>query len=510
MMRNTGIVIAGVILSVFAVSGNCETVVRDYALVLENGRVIDPESGLDAVRSVAISEGRIAAISTSRLAGETVVDATGLVVAPGFVDLRAHGQDNEANRLQARDGVTTALDLEIGRYPVAPYYDARAGQALLNYGVAVSHHDIRRSIWPVEEPGESWAYKEASAEQIETIIGRFREGLDAGGIGAGLALEYTPGVGYDEVYRIFEAMAASHAPVTVHVRRARGKRVAPHANVNSIQEVIANTAATGAALHIVHITPSGLADTPLVLDMIQKARAAGVDVSTEAYPYTAGSTSLKSAAFDEGWQQRLGMTYGDLQWTATGERLTEETFERYRAQEDVEGGARVVAHFIPREAMLHAVGHPLTHIASDGSSWETGGEHPRGAGTFSRVLGRHVREMRQLDLMTAISKMTLMPAERVAPYAPAMKNKGRLRVGADADITIFDPSRIIDRATYEEPMQYSEGIVHVLVDGTFVVRDEQSVEGVFPGKPIRRVDAPARKTADAAAAAPVSTAKITE
>jgi dihydroorotase len=469
-----------------AVAGLGETAAQDHALVLDNGRVMDPESGLDASRHVAISNGKIAAISASKLTGRTVIDVTGLIVAPGFIDLHAHGQDNEANRFQARDGVTTALDLEIGRFPVTPYYAARAGQAVLNYGVAVSHHDIRRSIWPVEEWGESWAYAEASEAQIETVLSRFRQGLAEGGIGAGLALEYTPGVGYDEVYRIFASMAASDAPVTVHVRRARGNRVAPHANVNSIQEVVANAAATGAALHIVHITPSGLGDTPLVLDLIATARAAGVDVSTEVYPYTAGSTSLKSAAFDEGWQERLGMTYEDLQWTATGERLTEKTFARYRAQDKVEGGARVVAHFIPEQAMLYAVAHPLTHIASDGSSWETGGEHPRGAGTFSRVLGRHVREMQQLDLMTAISKMTLMPAERIAPYAPAMKNKGRLRVGADADITVFDPARIIDRATYEEPMQYSEGVVHVLVDGKFVVRDEQFVKDIFPGKPILR------------------------
>ena len=462
-----------------------QTVAVKYSLVLEKGRVMDPATGLDAIRNIGIDAGKISAISEDALAGREVVDATGLVIAPGFIDLHAHGQNNKANRYQARDGVTTALDLEGGRFPVAEYYAERSGNALLNYGVAISHHGVRRSMWPDGEGEKSWAYIEASAQDIDRILENFRQGLAEGGIGAGFGLEYTPGVGYDEVYKIFRFMAANDAPVTVHVRRARGNRVAPHANVVAIQEVLANAAATGAALHIVHITPSGLGDTPTVLEMISGARDAGVDVSTEVYPYTAGSTSLLSAAFDDGWQQRLGMSYKDLVWVATGERMTREMFDRYRSQAVTTGTSGVIAHFIPEEAMLYAVAHPLTHIASDGPTWVTGREHPRGAGTYARVLGRHVRERQDLDLMTAISKMTWMPAERLAPFVPAMRNKGRIKPGADADITVFDPERVIDRATYETPMQFSEGIVHVLVGGEFVVRSEELVEGVFPGAPIR-------------------------
>lgn len=459
--------------------------VENFELVLANGRVMDPESGLDAVRNVAVQSGKIVAISETELNSRETLDVTGLVVVPGFIDFHAHGQDNTANRYQARDGVTTALDLEAGKYPVADYYDERAGKAVLNYGVSVSHHHIRRSIWPEEELGDTWAYAEAFAEDIAQILDRFKQGLSEGGIGAGLGLEYTPGVGYDEVYRIFRFMKANNAPVTVHVRRARGTKVAPHSNVAAIQEVLANAAGTGAALHIVHITPSGLGDTPTVLEMIAGARKAGVDVSTEVYPYTAGSTSILSAAFDGGWQERLDMSYDNLVWVATGERLTKETFDKYRSQETPTGSVGVIAHFIPEEAMLHALAHPLTHIASDGPAWVSGREHPRGAGTYARVLGRHVRERQDLDLMTAIRKMSFMPAERLKAFVPAMKMKGRIKPGADADITIFDPARVIDRATYEKPMQYSEGIVHVLVGGEFVVKDEQSVEDVFPGKPIR-------------------------
>jgi len=411
--------------------------VENYDLVLANGRVMDPESGLDAVRNVAVQRGKIAAISETVLHGRQILDVTGLIVAPGFIDFHAHGQDNTANRYQARDGVTTALDLEAGKFPVVDYYHQRDGKAVLNYGVSVSHHDIRRSIWPEEEQSDTWAYAEASAEDIAQILGKFKQGLAEGGIGAGLGLEYTPGVGYDEVYRIFGFMAANDAPVTVHVRRARGTKVAPHSNIAAIQEVLANAAGTGAALHIVHITPSALGDTPTVLEMIAGAREAGVDVSTEVYPYT-------------------------VVWVATGERLTKETFDTYRSQETPTESVGVIAHFIPEEAMFYAIAHPLTHIASDGPTWVTGGEHPRGAGTYARIFGRHVRERKDLDLMTAIRKMTFMPAERLQAFVPAMKLKGRIK------------------------MQYSEGIVHVLVGGEFVVKNEQSVEEVFPGKPIRR------------------------
>ena len=215
--------------------------------------------------------------------------------------------------------------------------------------------------------------------------------------------------------------------------------------------------------------------------MIEGAQARGVDVTTEVYPYTAASTDIRAAIFDPGWRERFGSDYGDIEWDATGERLTEETFNERR-----QTGGRIIAHIIPQEMFEFALAHPIVMVASDGVPFVDGNGHPRGAGTFARVLGRYARDEGLLTLMDAIRKMTLMPAQRLEAYVPQMAAKGRLRVGADADVTIFDPETVIDNATFKAPTQPSSGIAHVIVGGTFVVRDAELVDAVFPGQAIRR------------------------
>ncbi|HUO27608.1 MAG TPA: amidohydrolase family protein, partial [Bryobacteraceae bacterium] len=237
-------------------------------------------------------------------------------------------------------------------------------------------------------------------------------------------------------------------------------------------------ALTGTPLHVCHITSNGLRETPRLLEMIAEARARGLDVTTELYPYTAAMSAIESALFDPGWQQMLGIGYQDLQWTATGERLTAETFGRYRRT-----GGGVIMHMIPESALDAAMASPFAMIASDGGL-RNGKGHPRSAGTFARVLGRYVRERGALGMMEAIRKMSLMPAERLQDRVPAMRNKGRIRVGADADLTIFDPATVADAATYEDPARYSVGIRDVLVNGVAVVRDGKLQE-VAPGRAVR-------------------------
>jgi N-acyl-D-aspartate/D-glutamate deacylase len=460
-----------------------------YDTVIVNGRVMDPETSLDAVRTVGIIGGKIAAISEGPLTGKSTIDAKGLVVAPGFIDLHEHGTQPRNYEFQAHDGVTTSLELEAGTNEVAKWYAQREGKSLINYGVSVGHIPVRAQVvggatgdlsssvtLPLDI--QTALHRPATAAEIDEMKALIDKGMQQGALAEGMGINYTPGASHSEIVEMFRVAAKYGASVHVHLRYAGG--LEPTTGLAALEEVIAASAATGAPVHVVHVTSMGLKDTPQLIAMIEGAQRRGLDVTTECYPYTAGSTSLQSAIFDPGWQEAQGISYHDLQWAATGERLTAETFERYRKQ-----GGVVVIHSIPDEAARVAVANPMVMIASDGMLITGPKVHPRGQGTFSRVLGHYVREEKALDLMTALRKMTLMPAQRLEKRAPAFHDKGRIHVGADADITIFDPVRVIDKATYEEPLQYSEGIEFVLVHGVPVVTAGKLVEGVFPGQAAR-------------------------
>ena len=452
-----------------------------YDVVIANGRVMDPESGLDAVRNVGISGGKIRAISSNPLQGKTTLDAKGFVVAPGFIDMHEHGQEPRNYQFQAHDGVTTSLELEAGTADVAGWYADREGRSLINFGVSIGHIPVRMKV--MHDPGTflptgDAAHREATPEELTEIGADMDRGFREGALAEGMGVNYTAAATHREIVEMFRIAARYHASVHVHLRYAGLKE--PTTGLAALEEVLAAAAATGAPLHVVHITSMGLKFTPELISMVEGAQQHGLDVTTECYPYTAGSTALESAIFDPGWQESMGITYKDVQWAETGERLTAETFEKYRK----EGGIAII-HSIPEAATRAAVANPMVMIASDGMPITGSKVHPRGQGTFSRVLGHYVREEKALDLMTALRKMTLMPAQRLQKRAPVFKNKGRIRVGADADITVFDPERIIDKATYEEPLQYSEGLQFVLVNGVAVLKDGRLVEGVFPGRAAR-------------------------
>jgi hypothetical protein len=276
----------------------------------------------------------------------------------------------------------------------------------------------------------------------------------------------------EDIYDLFTLAGERKTPVYVHMRNPGP--IEPGV-VDSMQEMLGNAAATGAPVHIVHIPSMAFRQTPLALDMVDGAKKRGLDVTTECYPYTAGMTEIQSAIFDAGWQERLTISYGDLQWPLTGERLTEATFKKYR-----EVGGWVVLHHMPENVVKMAVTHPGVIIASDGII-TNGKGHPRAAGTYSRVLARYVREQKALSLMEGLRKMTLLPAQRLN-----LPNIGRIKVGANADITVFDPAHIEDRATYDNPAQYAEGIPYVLVNGVPVVKAGQLQSGIFPGIGLRR------------------------
>ena len=474
-------VIATMILAVTLPSAAIAQRSTEFDIVLANGRVMDPESNLDAVRFVGIRDGKIAAISTRPLRGRTTIDIKGLVVAPGFIDLHSHGQDDENYRYKARDGVTTALEMEVGVSPVDAWYAKREGKSLINFGATVGHIPAKMSVMKDTGPflpRDNALNRRATPDEVRQVSDLIKQGLDQGALGIGFGINYVPTTTRDEVFDLFALAAERGVANYVHVRHAGS--VEPGSAIGALQEVLADAASTGASLHVVHVTSMCLRQTAICINMIEGAARRGVDVTTEAYPYTATQTRLDSAIYDEGWQEKFGITFKDLQWVATGERLTAETFARYRKE-----GGYVIGHAIPEDISRLAAGNPRVMVASDGLIENRQG-HPRGAGSFARVLGLYVREQKALSLMDAIRKMTLLPAQRLEKAAPAMRLKGRVKVGADADLAIFDPATVIDRATFEQPALYSEGIRHVLVGGVFVVRDEKLIEDAKPGKALRR------------------------
>jgi N-acyl-D-aspartate/D-glutamate deacylase len=463
-------------------------VAQQYDLVLEGGRVMDPETGLDAVRNVGIRDGKIVRVSSEALSGRRVVHASGLVVAPGFIDLHQHGQDLESQRVKALDGVTTALEMEIGVPDVTQFLKTKEGHSLIHYGTSASHVAARAQVFGAPLPaGPTTTHagipeilprsgpatdQPATPDQIEGMRERLRAELDAGGLAVGMGIQYTPGATRLEVIDMFRVAAERRLPVYTHVRSAG--RVEPGSAIESISEVIGAAAITGASLHIVHINSSCLHDSLECLSMVEGARARGLDVTTEAYPYIAGMTAINSALFNPGWREKLGIGYGDLVLPDTSEHLTKERFDELHNSSTTRW---VLIFANTQEVVDKVIPHPLVMIASDGAEG-----HPRNAGTYSRVLAQYVREKGTLTLMNALRKMTLMPAERLERSTPAARQKGRLQEGADADIVVLDAATISDRSTFQKPMEPSVGVRYLVVGGALVVDEGKIVPDVFPGR----------------------------
>ena len=461
---------------------------QQYDLVLEGGRVMDPETNLDAVRNVGIRDGKIIRISAEPLTGRRVVHAAGLVVAPGFIDLHQHGQEPASQRVKAFDGVTTALEMEIGAPDVTQFLKTKEGKSLIHYGTTASHAAARALIFgaplnavvmdpragiPEILPKSGPATNQpATPEQIERIQRRLRDELNAGALGIGMGIQYTPGATRLEIIDMFRVAAERRLPVYTHMRSFG--RMEPGSAVESVEEVIGAAAITGAPLHIVHINSTCLLDSLECLSLVEGARARGLDVTTEAYPYIAGMTAINSALFNPGWREKLGIDYSNLVLPDTGEHLTKERFEELHNSSEQQS---VLVFANTQETVDAIIPNPLIMIASDGAVG-----HPRNAGTYSRVLAQYVREKKTLTLMDALRKMTLMPAQVLERSTPDAHHKGRLQEGADADIVVFDPQTIADRSTFAKPMEESVGVHYLLVGGTILINHSKLVENVFPGR----------------------------
>ncbi len=336
---------------------------------------------------------------------------------------------------------------------------------------------------PAEEAARmdqgNYAYQQLSPQEIDQLGQLMEKELDQGALGLGFGITYTPGASRIEILRLFQLAKRRGVAVYAHLRGENSG-----GTLGAFQEAIALAAATGVSVHIVHLNSSADEDARVVLEMIRGAVIRGLDITTESYPYTAGSTLIESALFDS-WEGLTDQEYGLLQWAATGERLDTAKFNQYRKE-----GGWVIIHGRSEDTNEWIVAQPDVMVASDGIPFLHGPAHPRGAGSFARVLGHYSRDRQALSLMEALSKMTIQPARRLEAAAPAMKRKGRVQEGADADLTIFDPTRIRDRSTYTQGDIPSEGVMHVLVGGIAVVRDGQVMDDVFPGQALTGTPSP--------------------
>jgi dihydroorotase len=460
-----------------------------FDLVIAGGRVVDPESGLDGIRHIGIRGDRIGAISTTALTGRESIDATGLVVSPGFIDIHRHAIGNMSYQYAARDGVTSAFELEIGTPDVDAWYRMLGPSRLINFGVSAGHIGARMQVLGDKSfllptgPGRG----AATPDQVTEIIKIVEQGLADGGLAVGIGTAYTPGASDVELTAVVEAASRYGAFVFAHLG----------GGVSRLKTAIAVTNKFRTPLHVAHVNSTAGGDIRVWLDVIAEARKQGSDVTTELYPYTAGATMIQSAIYD-GWETWDAERFATLQWAATGERLTRESFAKYRAQ-----GGSVISHSNTEENLRISIADPGPMFASDGGrDLDDRPTHPRASGTFARILGEYVRERKLLTLPDALRRMTVEPARRLEARVPEMRDRGRLRVNAYADITVFDPAAVVDRSTYVNAAAYSHGIRYVIVNGTPIVRDgELATHAVLqgqrlvlgssmPGRPIRAVRKP--------------------
>ena len=449
----------------------CSCTGGSFDIVIKGGQVMDPDSGLDDVRNIGIRGGKIVIVTQDKITGKRIINADGLVVSPGFIDLHDHGQNEEAFHFKAMDGVTSAFELEVGTGDIAKWYTERDESQFIHYGVSIGHIPVRMIVTGDEGdflPSGPAKTVVASELQIAEMTRRFEEGLNQGAVAVGFGIAYTPAATVEEFEAMLHVASQYNASAHIHVREG----------LNGLREAITGAANTGTALHVVHANSSGAEQMTEFLAIIEEARAAGQDVTTEAYPYSASQTYIESALFDD-WEAWEPERYQIFQWVNTGERLNRQSFAQYRAV-----GGIVIIHQRTEAMTRTAIESPLTMIASDGHI-ENGRGHPRGSGSYARVLGRYVRDEGILDLMDALRRMTIEPARRLELRVPAMGKKGRIRPGADADLTIFDPETVIDRATYTNGAVPSEGFRYVLVNGVPIVDSGRFVENVRPGRPIR-------------------------
>lgn len=491
-----------------------ERTLTTHDLVLRGGRVIDPETGLDDIRDLAVSGGRITEVANGLAPAAVDIDVAGQVVTAGFIDLHSHTAGIAGLRLRALDGVTTSLELEAGVTPVGRMYEWAAAEGMpINFGFSASWAMARmEAVGGIELDGRldlllaniatpAWQGA-ASPAQIGVILNRLSADLADGAVGIGMLVGYAPGTDPDEYLQVAALAANAGVPTFTHARDLTD--FTPNALIDGAEEIVRAAGETGAHMHYCHINSTSLRHIDRVLELVGRAQAAGSRVSTEAYPYGAGMTGIGAAFLAP---ERLGernLKPTDLTYAPTGEQLaSEDRLRELRATDP--GGLAIIRHLdedkpADLDIMLRPLIFPNAIVASDAMPLTWSGPvpdqltwplpdraftHPRTVGTFARALRMLGADGGPLGLTETLRRCTLLPAQQLEACVPAMRRKGRLQPGCDADIVVFDPATVTDQATYTHTTRPSTGIVHVLVNGTFVVRDADLVTSALPGQPIR-------------------------
>lgn len=487
----------------------------EHDIVLRGGRVIDPETGFDAVADVAITGSSISAVvpgGSTDLHGHVEWDVSDRVVSPGFIDLHSHCDDLPSRRLQVCDGVTTALELEAGQLDIAGAY-ARFDEhgSPNNFGFSASWVLARMDVCGLDVSaglpsflaniGAPEWHRALTDLEHGRLIEALAAQLDAGALGVGILLGYCDETPAREYLEVASLAASSDVPTFTHVRDT-GR---PDSGLFGAEEVVTAALSSGAPMHLCHVNSTSLRTVDEVHALLDRARAQGLRVTTEAYPYGSGATGIGAGFLDPRMLESAGLAPSDIVYLPTLERL--ESVERLEQLRSEDPGGLAIIEFLREERpddlgfLTRALLHADTAVASDAmplvppagaavehDAWPIPAgtmTHPRTAGTFARIFRWYAREMQILSVAEAVRRCTLVPAQILEGVSPDMKRKGRVQLGADADIVVFDPESIADRATYASPVETSVGISHVIVNGVPVVVGGTLQMNVLPGRAIR-------------------------